>query len=184
MDPLLHAETLEYLCSFEGGMEDPSANQQMLQKVLAIREKHFDKHHWRVGHTLNNLTGALSRLGDPRTQQANLGAAYEELGQYDKAKDVLKRALKIEEQHYGHDDFEVARTLENLGNVHTELKDYEKAKDIIERALKIQEQHFGQGHFEVAKTLSNLGKTRRIPESGRDVGEGAACFRRSFWSSP
>ena len=48
VDPLLHAETLEYLCSFHGGMEDPIANQQMLQKVLAIREQHFGEHHWRV----------------------------------------------------------------------------------------------------------------------------------------
>ena len=45
MDLLLHAETLEYLCSFQGGMEDPRvANQQMLQKVLAIKEQHFGKH--------------------------------------------------------------------------------------------------------------------------------------------
>ena len=48
MDPLLHVDILEYLCSFKGGIEDPIANQQMLQKVLAIKEQHFDKHHWRV----------------------------------------------------------------------------------------------------------------------------------------
>ena len=55
MDPLQHAETLTYLCSFEAGMEDHSANQQMLQKALAIEEKHFNEHHWRVAFTLNDL---------------------------------------------------------------------------------------------------------------------------------
>ena len=37
MDPLLHAETLEYLCSFDGGMEDPRAKQQMLAQGLGDR---------------------------------------------------------------------------------------------------------------------------------------------------
>ena len=69
MGPLLHADILEYLCSFQGGMEDPSANQQMLHKVLAIKEQHFGEHHWQVACTLNNLAVAHMRLGDHRTQK-------------------------------------------------------------------------------------------------------------------
>ena len=166
MAPLLHADTLEYLCSFQGGMEDPSANQQMLQKVLAIREQHFGEHHPEVAYTLNNLAVTHMRLGDHRTQKElldralkifqnywreehvvmastlmNLGIAYRHLGEYEKAKDVLERALKIQEQHYGQEHFEVARTLTNLGNVHLHLGDYEKAKDVFEWALKIFEKH-------------------------------------------
>ena len=169
MAPLLHADTLEYLCSFEGGMEDTRAEQQMLQKVLAIKEKHFGEHHPEVAFTLNNLAIARSRLGDHRTQKelldralrikeahfgeehfevartlVNLGAAFRELGQYEKAKDVLEQALKIEEQHYGQSHNEVAKTLMNLGAAYRQLEGYDKAKDILERALKIQEQHCDQ----------------------------------------
>ena len=68
MDPLLHADILEYLCSFQGGMEDPTANQQMLHKALAIKGQHFGEHHWQVAFTLNDLANAHMRLGDHRTQ--------------------------------------------------------------------------------------------------------------------
>ena len=74
MDPLLHAETLTYLCSLKGGMEDPIANQQMLQKVLAIKEQHFGEHHPEVALTLHKLSNALSKLGDPRTEKDSSNA--------------------------------------------------------------------------------------------------------------
>ena len=180
MDPLLHADTLTYLCSFEGGMEDPTANQQMLQKSLAIKEKHFGEHHWQVALTLNDLAIAYSLLGDHRMQTEllgralkisqdnfgqehsvaileNLGIAYGDLGHNVKAKDVLERALTMKEKLLDQYHFEVAKTLENLGIVYLELKDYKKAKELFDRALKTKEKHCVQDHFEVAKTLTNLG---------------------------
>ena len=93
MDALLHADILTYLCSFQGGMEDPKAKKQMLQKVLAIQEQHFGKHHWRVAITLDTLAVAHMRLGDHRTQ-----------------KELLERALKIKEAHFGEEHVTVART--------------------------------------------------------------------------
>ncbi|NCD20159.1 MAG: tetratricopeptide repeat protein, partial [Actinobacteria bacterium] len=44
----------------------------------------------------------------------NLGGAWGELGQAGRAKDLLERALAIEEREYGPDHVEVARTLVNL----------------------------------------------------------------------
>ena len=166
MDPLLHAETLTYLCSFKGGMEDPIANQQMLLKVLAIKERHFGEHHWRVALTLNNLSIACAKLKDARTH------------------DLLDHALKIFQEHFGEDHFTVAKTLVNIGNAYCHLGEYEKArdfwdrsrliaktwenlgnvlsdndkaKDVFERVLKIQGQHCDQDHFEPGTTLTNLG---------------------------
>ena len=51
----------------------------------------------------------------------NLGIAYRELADYDKAKDILERALNIEEQHFGQGHFEVAKTITTLGNVYGRL---------------------------------------------------------------
>ena len=135
MDPLLHAETLTYLCSFEGGTEDPNANQQMLHNFLAIEEQHSGEHHWQVALTLNNLAKTCSKLGDPRTQ-----------------KDLLDRALKIKEAHFGEENCEVAISLSNLGTAYRNLGDYEKAKDVFERVLIIKEQHYGHDHLEMAIT--------------------------------
>merc|ERR1712136_162848 len=98
MDPVLHADILEYLCTFEGGMEDPKANQQMLQKVLAIRQRHFGEHHRQVAYTLNNLAVAHMRLGDHRTQ-----------------KELLERALKIFQDYWGGEHDVLASTMVNLG---------------------------------------------------------------------
>ena len=58
----------------------------------------------------------------------NLGIAHQILGEYEKAKDVLERALNIDEKHCGQDHIEVAITLTNLGNVYSKLGDYDKAK--------------------------------------------------------
>ena len=139
MEPLLHAETLEYLCSFEGDMEDPSANQQMLQKVLAIKEQHFEEHHPELAFTLDNLAIAHAKLGDTGTQ-----------------KELLDRALKIFQEHYGEEHYAVARTLVNLGIAYIDLEEYKKAKELFERALKIEVQHYAQDHVEVAMTIYNL----------------------------
>ena len=120
------------------------ANQQMLHKVLAIKEQHLGEHHWQVACTLNNLAVEQMRLGDHRTQR-----------------ELLHRALKIFQEHFGEGPFTVARTLMNLGIAYQELGQHDKAREVLERAQMILEQHFGQGHFEVAKTLTNLGITYR-----------------------
>ena len=69
MHPELHARSLEYLSSFQGGMADPSANQQMLLKALVIKEEYYGEHHPEVAGTLNNLANAYHHVGDFRTQK-------------------------------------------------------------------------------------------------------------------
>ena len=148
MHPMLHARSLEYLSSFEGGMEDPDANQQMLLKVLVIKEEHYGEHHPEVAGTLNNLADAYMKLGDYRTQ-----------------KELLERALKIKENDYfqifmgkfGINPRDIGATLTNLGLAYNYLGDYGKDKEVYERALEIQERHHGKDHFVVACTLNNLG---------------------------
>ena len=65
-----------------------TANEQMLQKVLAIKEQHFGEHHWQAAFTLNNLAVACSKRGNTRTQ-----------------KELLERALKIFQDHLGEEHF-------------------------------------------------------------------------------
>ena len=181
MHPKLHARSLEYLSTFEGGMEDPNAEKQMLLKVLVIKDKHYGEQP-EVARTLNNLAVAYMNLGDFRTQKEllertlkiqesqylphkmgltlnNLGTAYCCLKDYGKAKEVYERALKITEQACGKDHFEVARTLNNLGMMYSWLKDYSKAKEVYECALERKERHYAKSHFEVARTLYNLALT-------------------------
>ena len=68
---------------------------------------------------------------------------------------MLERALEINEQHYGKEHYEVARTLTNLAIAHGVLGDL-ATKEMLEQALKINEQHYRKEHYSVAITLTNL----------------------------
>ena len=65
----------------------------------------------------------------------NLGNAYGSLGDYQRQKELLERAITIEEQHYGPNHPEVAITLTNLGNAYGSLGDYPRQKELLERAI-------------------------------------------------
>ena len=142
MHPKLHAQSLEYLSSFEGGMEDPNAQQQMLLKALVIKDKHYGEQSPEVARTLNDLAVAYMKLGDFRTQ-----------------KELLERALKIKESQYlqiflgkfGYDPHKMGVTLNNLGIAHCEPQRlHSKAKEVYERALKMRERTYGKNHISVA----------------------------------
>ena len=111
LDPLEQARTLDYLCSFHGGMEDCCASKKMLEHSLKKYEKHLGEDHWLVAATL-----------------VNLGIANGELGDHKKTKDLLERALEIEEKHFGEEHFEVAITMTNLANAYGRLGDHNKTK--------------------------------------------------------
>ena len=56
-----------------------------------------------------------------------------------RAKELLERALAIEEAAYGEDHVNVALTLGNLGLAYADLGDVARAKELYERALAIKE---------------------------------------------
>jgi tetratricopeptide (TPR) repeat protein len=91
----------------------------------------------------------------------NIGPYLNERAEYDGAKSVWERALKIFEKAFGPDHPNVARTVGNLGLVLRHLGDFEGAKKCNERALKIFEKAFGPDHPEVARAVGNLGLVLR-----------------------
>ena len=66
----------------------------------------------------------------------NLGTVFQSLGQYDKAKEYLEKALAIRIQ-IGDKKGE-ASSYGNLGTVFQSLGQYDKAKEYLEKALAIQ----------------------------------------------
>ena len=84
----------------------------------------------------------------------NLGNAYGDLGDAAKERELLERALKIDEAYFGEDHKEVAITLTNLGNAYGDLGDAAKERELLERALKILEAYFGEDHKDVAIILT------------------------------
>ena len=122
----------------------------------------------------------------------NLGNAYGDLGDHAKQRDVLERALAIEERAYGRDHPEVAITLGNLGNAYgtwattrssetcwsarsrsrsgrtaattrlTNLGNVGQQADMLERSLAIKERAYGRDHAEVAIRWATSGTRRRL----------------------
>ena len=112
MDPLLQADSLEYMSSFVGGVEDLSDSKEMLERELMLREEYNGKDHVEVARVLNDLGRIFCLLRNPTKQI-----------------EVLQRALKIQERFYGEDNLTVAVVLTNLGNAYSQLKDHAAAKD-------------------------------------------------------
>ena len=72
-------------------------------------------------------------------------------------RDLLEKALRIQEREYGAEHRLVATTLTNLGSAYWDLGDAQKTRDLLEKALRIKEREYGHQHRQVAITLDNLG---------------------------
>ena len=82
-------------------MGDTARKKALLERALAIEERHYGPEHPQVATTLANLGNAYGALGDTARKKA-----------------LLERALAIQERHYGPEHPEVAITLGNLGNAY------------------------------------------------------------------
>jgi len=120
---------------------NPNISLEYFNKSLMILEANFSKDHPDIARTLTNL-----------------GNAWGDLGDYEKQKDLLIRALAIHEKHFGKDHPSTGITLTNLGIAWGSLGDHEKMKDLLIRALAINEKHFGKDHPQTGITLANLGQ--------------------------
>ena len=73
-------------------------------------------------------------------------SALGDLGDYAKQRDMLERALAIDERAYGRDHANVAFSLANLGVLCRDLGDQAKAREYFGRALAIWESAYGPEH--------------------------------------
>jgi tetratricopeptide (TPR) repeat protein len=71
-------------------------------------------------------------------------------GQYQEARPVAERALRVTEQALGPDHPEVGERCDELGQMLREAGDYRSARQQLERALVIHQAAYGPDHAEVA----------------------------------
>jgi tetratricopeptide (TPR) repeat protein len=88
---------------------------------------------------------------------ARVGQYQHARAAYATARELLQRALAIQEAVYGPEHPDVASTLTNLGSVQQQLGEFAAARVTLQRALAIQEAVYGPEHPDVAITLTNLG---------------------------
>ena len=123
------ATWLERAAEFSRRRREARAEVPPRQRLLELSEAEYGPDHPEVAPTLDNLGNAWLNLGEP-----------------DKARELLERALAIVEREYGPDHREVAPTLNNLGIAWRELGEPAKARELHERALAIEEREYGRDH--------------------------------------
>ena len=87
---------------------------------MIIRKKIFGEEHADVAASYNNL-----------------GIVYQDLGQYNEAKEYYEKALIIKKKIFGEEHAAVATSYNNLGSVSQDLGQYNEAKEHYEKALII-----------------------------------------------
>jgi len=92
------------------------------------------------------------RLAPGKGEYINMvGRAYDELGEYGRAKEYYEKALAIDEKEYGKEHPNVARDLNNLGGAYKTLGDPRKAITYYQQALDIFKKVYGEEHPNVAR---------------------------------
>jgi serine/threonine protein kinase len=87
-----------------------------------------------------------------------IGRMYRRVGMFDKAQDLLERALISGRAAFGPEHPGVAQTLNDLGGLAAEKGDYETAAATLESALSMRRRIYGPVHTDVADTLAELGR--------------------------
>jgi tetratricopeptide (TPR) repeat protein len=144
--------------------EEVAALISNLTKLLDLdeaKDNPVDKFRW-IGYG-RSVTGCFadSTTEAISTLQNNLGLRLMEFGDYAGAKDLLEKAVAIDEANFGVAHLGTAVSYSNLGLVLKNLGDYVGAKLLLEKAMAIAEATFGLSHPSIATCYSNLGLVLR-----------------------
>ena len=99
----------------------------------------------------------------------NLGNAYDNLVNYEKALECFDRALKGNERNLGKNHPSTLGAVANIAIIYDDsLKDYEKAEPLYQRALEGYEAQLEKDHEDTMRCAENYRKC--LKESGNSAG--------------
>ncbi|MGA2297623.1 MAG: CHAT domain-containing tetratricopeptide repeat protein [FCB group bacterium] len=106
-----------------------------------------------------NLKQTLYGKNNPSyaTSLNNLSSAYQFLGRYQEAEQLLLEAIDIKISNNNKDTI-IAKSYHNLGKLYHSMGYYEKSEKYYLKALEIKKSVCGQNHILYANTLYNLGQ--------------------------
>ena len=98
----------------------------------------------------------------------NLALVLQDLGEYERAKDLLEKAMLSAEKNLGVDHPTTAVSYSNLATVLKDLGEYGRAKELLEKAMLSDEKNLGVDHPSTAVSYSNLAMVLKdLGEYGR-----------------
>jgi len=115
------------------------------------------------------LDGGAERVtreldGQPLVQATMLdaiGSVFRNLGYYDRAEPLLRRALETRRELLGPEHPAVAESLTHLGSVLSLKGEIEGAEPLLQRAVELRRSTLGDDHPDLAESLFELGRLRR-----------------------
>lgn len=84
------------------------------------------------------------------------GRVYMNIGEYDKAENLLQRAFRLRQNHFSEPHNDIAESLHNLGILYWNNGYYKEAEEYLRDALKMERELFGDSHESIANTMTSL----------------------------
>jgi serine/threonine protein kinase len=109
----------------------------------------------RVGTEMTNQPAVEAEL------RGLLGALYQEIGNYDRAEEMHRAALKIRRNLFGRESSEAARSLNDLGLTLVANNKLPEAEEAHRRALAIRQRLYGNENADTATSLNDLSSVYR-----------------------
>ena len=104
-------------------------------------------------------------LGDQPLVQATMldaiGTVFRNLGDYDRAEPLLRKALDTRREHLGPEDPAVAESLTHLGSVLCLKGEVDAAEVLIQRAVDLRRSTLGNDHPDLSESLFEMARLRR-----------------------
>ncbi|MDZ7720150.1 MAG: tetratricopeptide repeat protein [Balneolaceae bacterium] len=113
------------------------------------------------------LQQGLDHLEDLENQPAYvdmlsvMGEAYLNFGDYEKAEELLRKAVEETEREHGSESLELANALFSMGKLHEEQREWVRAEEYFRKAYELQVQLLGEDNPQTAQTLSHFGTALR-----------------------
>lgn len=120
------------------------------------KDNPIDKFPWvPFGRSLLSSIESLEFI-DKAWLQNNLALVLKDLGDYQGAKSLLEKAVKLAEQNFGVEHPTTAVRYSNLALVNFELKEKDAAITLLEKAYRVYRNHLGEEHPTTKLIKENL----------------------------
>jgi tetratricopeptide (TPR) repeat protein len=106
------------------------------------------------------LLAKLMRSKEPQQLRLFAGICHEKLDEFDRALELYRRLLIMQEDSVGRDHESVAHTYLSIGLVLGMLGETDESLLNLQKALAIQETILGTDHLEVAESYAEIGRMR------------------------
>jgi tetratricopeptide (TPR) repeat protein len=146
------------------------------QQALSLKRRDLGKRHRDIPNILNNLADLYYLMEKPEKVESlyresldilerdqlnlevcralnGLALLYNDGGEYVKAEETLKRAIRVHEKAQRRDHPYMATVLTNLGILYTNLERYDEAEPLFERSAYVQDVELRPGHPDAAVRL-------------------------------